>query len=218
VTVTTTRERIANAAFKLFASHGYDETSVDDIASEAKIGRSTFFRYYRSKESVIFPDHDALLAAVEDRLQASTERSAIRAVSDAVRLVLFHYVGEGERARQRYSLTSSVTALRERELVSGARYQRLFRRYISGWASSSDQSDLRAEMMAAAVIAAHNRVLRRWLRGECEDPQVEIDEALDTVIRTFMSDDEPAAIVILSSGAPLNLLAESVKRLIEESK
>ena len=44
------------------------------------------FRQYGSKESAIFPDHDALLRAVEERLAASSERSAIRAVSDAVRL------------------------------------------------------------------------------------------------------------------------------------
>jgi len=74
-------------------------------------------------------------------------------------------------ARQRYKPTSSVPALRESELVSGARYQRLFRRYIGQWGDKSEASELRSELMAAAVVAAHNRVLRRWLRAECVDPQ-----------------------------------------------
>jgi AcrR family transcriptional regulator len=178
-------EVIREAAFRLFAERGYDETSVDEIVRAAGVSRSTFFRAFGSKESVIFPDHDPLLAAVEARLRASAEGSAIGAVSDAVRLVLFHYVAEGDRARERYRLTSTVPALRERELASVARYQRLFRQYISEWDAPSEQGQLRAELMAAAVVAAHNRVLRRWLRYECLDPQVEIDAALEVVRHLF---------------------------------
>ncbi len=29
-----------------------------------------------------------------------------------------------------------------------------------------EEASLRAELVAAAVVAAHNHVLRRWLRGE----------------------------------------------------
>lgn len=190
-----TSEVIREAAFRLFAESGYDATSVDDIVEAAGVSRSTFFRTFGSKEAVIFPDHDRLLASVEARLGASTESSAIAAVSDAVRLVLFHYVAEGERARERYRLTSTVAALRERELVSGAKYQRLFRHYISEWndlagtpeAGQSTAGSLKAELMAASVVAAHNRVLRRWLRNECADPQVEIDAALALVQEVFES-------------------------------
>jgi len=206
------QESIVDAAFRLFADKGYDGTSVDDIAEAAGISRSSYFRSYGSKEAVIFPDHDALLATVEARLAASTERSAIRAVSDAVRLVLFHYIAEGERARQRYRLTTTVPALRERELVSGARYQRLFRQYISGWGDRSEPAELRAELMAAAVVAAHNRVLRRWLRGECEDPQVEIDQVLDSVHATF-APQESGAVVVLRSDAALTDIASALKHL-----
>lgn len=206
-------ESIVEAAFALFEDQGYDQTSVDEIAARAGVSRSSFFRQYGSKESVIFPDHDALLRAVEERLAASSERSAIGAVSDAVRLVLFHYVAEGDRARQRYRLTSTVTALRERELVSGARYQKLFRRYISEWGDDSEASELRAELMAASVVAAHNRVLRRWLRSECRDPQVEIDEALSTVHDVFAPAVEPRAVVVIRSESDLSVVADAIKRL-----
>jgi hypothetical protein len=36
--------------------------------------------------------------------------------------------------------------------------------------------------MAAAVVAAHNHVLRRWLRGESPDPLREVGEAMEQVI------------------------------------
>lgn len=197
--MTETSEVIREAAFRLFGERGYDATSVEEIVAAAGVSRSTFFRMFGSKEAVIFPDHDRLLASVEARLRASTQTSAIAAVSDAVRLVLFHYVAEGDRARERYRLTSSVPALRERELLSGARYQSLFRQHISTWDGTTEAGQLHAELMAAAVVAAHNRVLRRWLRRECDDPQIEIDAALDAVRTMFdprQAGSEPIVIVV----------------------
>src|ERR1700727_464939 len=163
----TASDRLAQAAFDLFNERGYEQTTVDDIAERAGLGRATFFRHYRSKEDVIFPHHDRLLAPGRDRLRASATASALPAVADAVRLVLLHYLDEGDLARRRYALTSTVSVLRDREIVSVARYQRLFREFIAEWMAGQGESDaLQAELMAAAVAAAHNHVLRRWLRGD----------------------------------------------------
>jgi AcrR family transcriptional regulator len=219
MTAQPARAAIQDAAFRLFDETGYHATSVEDIAAAAGVSRSTFFRLFGSKEAVIFPDHKALLAAVSARLNASTAASAIDAVSDAVRLVLFHYVSEGDRARTRYRLTSSVEALRERELVSGALYLRLFRQYIVRLSDGSPDDEMRAELMAAGVVAAHNRVLRRWLRGQCTDPQVEIDEALATVRQVFQGTSAPdPAIVVVKPDADMRLLAASLQRLSEKQR
>lgn len=211
------REVIAEAAFRLFAEQGYDATSVEAIAAAAGVSRSTFFRSYGSKEAVIFPDHDDLLGRVEDRLRSSHEDSALAAVTDAVKVVLFHYVAEGDRARDRYRLTSTVATLRERELVSGSRYQRLFRRYLSRWGDGSEASELHAEVTAAAVVAAHNRVLRRWLRRECEDPEREITRALAAVHQAFDQDiveGGAAALVVLPAGVPLGAVESAIRRTV----
>jgi AcrR family transcriptional regulator len=181
------RDRLADAAFELFEERGYEATTVEEIAERAGVGRTTFFRHYRSKEDVIFPDHEALLQSIRDRLAASTNRTAIVAVSEAVRLVLLHYLSEGDRARVRYTLTSSAPALRDREIATVARYQKLFRDFIADWMGPVPSSALRAELMAAAVVAAHNHVLRRWLRAECTDPVGELDIALSQVVDLFVA-------------------------------
>ncbi len=185
VTNTAARERLVDAAFELFDEHGYEQTTVDDIAKRANVSRTTFFRQYRSKEDVIFPDHDALLEAIANRLASSTESTALVAVAEAVRLVLVRYVEEGDRARRRYALTSRVAPLRDREIASVARYQRLFREFIAAWMTPLPDAELRAELMAAAVVSAHNHVLRRWLRGECAEPLSEVSTAMDAVIALF---------------------------------
>jgi AcrR family transcriptional regulator len=184
------RDRLAQAAFALFDEHGYEQTTVDDITERAGLGRTTFFRHYRSKEDVIFPDHDRLLEQIRERLQASSHHTAVAAVSDTIRLVLLHYLDEGDLARRRYTLTSTVPALRDREIATVARYQRLFREFIADWmGAAAEPSLLRAELMAASVVAAHNHVLRRWLRAESADPVAELDAAMDQVIGLFTTPD-----------------------------
>ena len=217
------RDRLAEAAFALFDERGYEQTTVDDITERAGLGRTTFFRHYRSKEDVIFPDHDRLLKQIRDRLATSNYSTALAAVSDAVRLVLLHYLDEGDLARRRYALTSTVAALRDREIASVARYQRLFREFISDWMGDpAEPASLRAELMAAAVVAAHNHVLRRWLRAESPEPVREIDEAMRQVIDLFAAPTPPdraaghgTTVVALRTGQDLDALLPSLRRLIE---
>lgn len=208
----STPDTIADVAFALFASQGYAATSVDDIAAAAGVSRSTFFRTYGSKEAVVFPDHDELLRRVEERLHATSADSALPAVVEAVKVVLAHYMAEGDRARERYRLVSSVPALRERELIGSARYQQLFRQFLSEWGDGSAPSELRAELMAAAVVAAHNRVLRRWLRGEAAHPEREIVDALDVVLNVFEEKRAPTgAVVVVAEGTPVQDIESAVR-------
>ncbi|QYX82609.1 TetR/AcrR family transcriptional regulator [Streptomyces akebiae] len=216
------RMRLADAAFALFDECGYEQTTVDDIAERAGVGRTTFFRHYRSKEGVIFPDHDRLLELIRDRLATSSHSTALVAVSDAVRLVLLHYIDEGDLARRRYALTSKVTALRDREIASVARYQRLFREFIADWMGDPTESaSLRAELMAAAVVAAHNHVLRRWLRGESPDPVREIDEAMREVLALFPAPGASpevgggTTVVAFRTGQHIDALLPELRRLVE---
>ncbi|MGW0575364.1 TetR/AcrR family transcriptional regulator [Streptomyces sp. NPDC002920] len=217
------RTRLADAAFALFDERGYEQTTIDDIAERAGVGRTTFFRNYGSKEAVIFPDHDRLLDLIRDRLASSNHSTALVAVSDAVRLVLLQYISEGDLARRRYALTSKVATLRDREIASVARYQRLFREFISDWMGDTAASaSLRAELMAAAVVAAHNHVLRRWLRGEAADPVEEVDEAMREVLALFPArrhrsgaDDDGTTVVVLKSGQDIEALLPRLRRLVE---
>lgn len=181
------RDRLQRAAFDLFDEQGYDGTTVDAIAERAGVGRTTFFRAFRSKEDVIFPHHDDLLEQVRARLDAASQRHSLLAVSEASRLVLRHYLEEGELAVRRYRLTRSVPSLREREIAGMQQYQRAFREYIRTWMGD----ELRAELMAGSVITAHNAVLRRWLRGGLDDPEAHFDAAMAQVLDLFA--ERPAA-------------------------
>jgi AcrR family transcriptional regulator len=49
-----TRDALRRAAFRLFRERGFDAATVDEIAAEAGVSRTTFFRHYPTKEAVVF--------------------------------------------------------------------------------------------------------------------------------------------------------------------
>jgi AcrR family transcriptional regulator len=213
------KERLIEAAFALFDERGYEATTVDEITERAGVGRSTFFRAFRSKEEVIFPDHEALLEAIRSRLAGSTQQTAPVAVREAARLVLLHYLGEGELALARYQLTRSVPALRDREIAGTLQYQRVFREYIHAWLGGHEDTALRAELAAAAVVTTHNYVLRRWLRGLSGSPEAEFDTAMTATLELF-AEPPPApgagAIVAFRTTKGLDAVLPALRDILGE--
>ena len=47
------RERIKKAALEIFSSRGYANTTVQQIAELAKVGKGTFYTYFETKEDVL---------------------------------------------------------------------------------------------------------------------------------------------------------------------
>ncbi|MEO6628043.1 MAG: helix-turn-helix domain-containing protein, partial [Aquihabitans sp.] len=51
-----TRQRIVDVALALFLQHGYEATTTDEIAEQADVSPRTFFRYFATKEALLFHD------------------------------------------------------------------------------------------------------------------------------------------------------------------
>ncbi len=86
-----------------------------------------------------------------------------------------------------------MPALRARETASVQEYSRIFRRFLAGRfaaepAGSGVVGALRADVVAGAVVAAHNQVLREWLHGGAAgDPMPALEAAFDWLVATFES-------------------------------
>jgi AcrR family transcriptional regulator len=210
------KDRLVAAAFELFEERGFEGTTVDDIAQRAGVGRTTFFRTYRSKEDVIFPEHDVLLSRIGERLTAAVPEARTLAVVEAARIVLDHYLAEGDLARSRYELTRAVPALRAREVAGIQQYQRLFARFLRAWMAEEPDGDLRAELLSAAVVTAHNRVLRSWLRNETSTPETDFDHAMDVVLERFAPlAGAETAIVVLRTSAGMDAVLPRLRRALQ---
>src|SRR5690348_14060765 len=66
-----TRQKIADAALRLFLERGYDAVGIRDVAAEADVAVTTLFSHFASKEALVFEQDDdfreRLVRAVADR-------------------------------------------------------------------------------------------------------------------------------------------------------
>ncbi|MCX3060070.1 TetR family transcriptional regulator [Streptomyces beihaiensis] len=221
------REVLAEAAFQLFMERGFERTTVDDIVARAGVGRRSFFRYFPSKDDAVFPDHESCLADMTAFLDAADDtRDAVDVVLEAAGIVLRMYAANPEFSVQRYRLTRQVPGLRTYELSFVRRYERTFAGYLTRrWADAEDGA-LRAEVVAAAVVAAHNNGLRAWLRSGGEgDAEASVDHALGLVRRIWgeagpagaggTSDDE-VVVMVAPKGAPMWRVIQRVESALRE--
>ncbi|MEU6607298.1 TetR family transcriptional regulator [Streptomyces shenzhenensis] len=195
------RELLVSAAFELFTEHGYDSTTVDDIVRRAGVGRRSFFRYFPTKEEVVFPDHERALADMVAYLEdGARDPDPVARACGAARLVMRMYAENAEFSVKRYALTRKVPALKAHETSVVWRYERALADYLKGRFATLPDGDVRAYTVAASVVAAHNYGLRAWLRsGARGDAAAGIDRALDLVHRTWGGTGETLVVVTRSS-------------------
>ncbi len=176
------RTAVVAVALDLFDRNGFEATSVEQIATAAGSSRSTFFRQFGGKDDVVFADHAVLLDEVRDYL-ALPHENPWQAVCEAATLVFEHFAADPQLARRRYRVVRQVPALREREIVTVFRYERLFDEYLRRALPGLDPVD--AVAFAAVVTAVHNHVLRQLLRGTEAVPVERLRAALNEAMRRF---------------------------------
>lgn len=175
------RTGVVSAALELFAAQGFDATSVEQIAKAAGVSRSTFFRQFGGKEDVVFADHEVMLDELRAFLDQTHENPWL-AVCAATELVFSHFARDPELARRRYEIVRQVPELREREIVTVFRYERLFDEYLRQ--SLPGIAPIDAVGFSALVTAVHNHVLRQLLRGS-RVPVSTLRTAMDEVLRRY---------------------------------
>lgn len=176
------RNAVVEAALDLFDRNGFEATSVEQIAQVAGISRSTFFRQFGGKDDVVFADHEVLLAHLREQL-SHPHPHPWSAVCEASVQVFEHFAADPELARRRYRVVRTVPALREREIITVFRYERLFDDYLRRALPGLDPLD--AVGFSALVAAVHNHVLRHLLRDDDAVPVSRLRAALDDVMRRF---------------------------------
>ncbi|MFS2242789.1 MULTISPECIES: TetR family transcriptional regulator [unclassified Microbacterium] len=172
---------VVAAALELFSAQGFDQTSVEQIAKAAGVSRSTFFRQFGGKEDVVFIDHEALLDELRHFL-AEPHDDPWAAVCEASERVFTHFARDPELARRRYEIVREVPVLRDREIVTVFRYERLFDEHLRD--SLPGIAPIDAVGFSALITAVHNHVLRQLLRGS-RVPLSVLRDALDDVRRRY---------------------------------
>jgi len=169
-----TRTEIQRQALKLFRERGYEATTVSQIAEAAEVSESTFFRYFPTKEDVVFWDElDPLV--FEAFREQPPELGPIRALRESIRDVLAR-ASAAEKAdlRGRLELLLSVPPLRA-TLLDGLRGPtRLLAEAVSE-RSGRRPDDPAVRALAGAVMG----VGLSAMFAAAEDPEADIVSLTD---------------------------------------
>ncbi len=157
-------ERLRAAAFELYTQHGYEQTTVAEIAARAGLTERTFFRHYADKREVLFGGGERFKAAVAEGVEAAPETAGPLEAAIAGVEAAGTAFPELAFVRARHELILANPELLERELIklaslSGALAQALQRRGVAAPT---------AELAAETGLAVMRTALAAWVSDPAE--------------------------------------------------
>jgi len=181
----TTAAALSHVALHLFIERGFEQTTVDDIARAAGIGRRTLFRYFPSKMDLPWGDFDAELTRMRAFLDA-VEPDVALVDALVVAVVEFNRFPPEEVRfhRERMNLLLNVPALMAH---SSLRYA-AWRRVVSDFAASRlgvDAGAIEPTAIGWVFLGVSLAAYEQWLKVDDSDLVELLESAFQLVRETF---------------------------------
>lgn len=167
------RAQVAEMALDLFLEHGYEQTTIDDICAVAGISRSTFFRYFPSKEDVFASETstavDEIARALRQRPDDEAPWSALR---HAMGPLVEHYASQTERAHRLAALAKATPALATLHQEKQAKFHALIAPELARrlGADPGDPADPRPRALVASALGCLEAAVTAWIAGDGTQP------------------------------------------------
>ena len=175
------RAEISDTAIRLFLEHGFDNTSVEQIAAVVGISSRSFFRYFKTKEEVVLGNLAAagvrLQHALEDRPSEEEPWVALRSAFD----VMIDGLGDNaDESRRIPRMLVETPSLRARHLEKQLQWQELLVPNIEQRLPAPDHlPDARAHSLVAAALSCLDAAIAAWALSEAS---VSLGDILDESI------------------------------------
>ena len=158
------RAALVDAALELFATSGFDATTVEEIAARANVSPRTFFHHFPSKEDVLFDGYAERLQEVTRRFRASDARGSLwAAMSDVAAAVASAILEQPHRYLERAKLYESAPALRARMLRINEEWIDGMSHEIAHRLATDPRTDVRPRLAATLVNGANRAALDVWV-------------------------------------------------------
>jgi AcrR family transcriptional regulator len=175
-----TRDRLVEAAFSLFDERGYENVSTAEIAAQAEVSERTFFRYFPTKEEVIFPDTEEQRRHVDELVSNLPDTmSLVEGLREALRTLSHEFEQAKELQFARARLVASTPSLQTSVLLREQQWVQSFADAIAARLDLDPKADMRPELTAAVIVSAFRVVMSRWIQsGGRGDINQMLDQAL----------------------------------------
>lgn len=166
-----THRAIEQAALELFETHGFDGTTIDDIAAAAEIAPRTFFHYFPSKEDVVVTDYALRLDAIVGLLRDGPgEQSPWQTLRAAFLEVAADYEPERHQLLRRFRIISTTPSVNARSLQLQAEWEGAVAVAVSKWLEVDVSQNIEPRLLAGAALAAMRASLAHWLAAGGHSP------------------------------------------------
>jgi len=161
-----TRRALADAALRLFTERGFDETTLEELADEAEVSKSTFFRTFPAKEAAAIEAEAELWSAYLTAL-AGRELSG-PVLSELHRTLAAAAAGLDPGWDRRFLATRRLIAAEPALLRYIEHYRAQIKEQVAACLASKlrlEPEDLRLHVLAELATVAFSLSGRRWVRG-----------------------------------------------------
>lgn len=153
----STRRALEDAALRRFAAHGYDETSVEQVAADAGVSTRTFFRYFATKDEVLDMGRGERQAQLRARIRelAASDLPDLDVVRGALTDLARGFESDRERVQLRQRAAATSPVLRGRLYDTFASWESVVARELGG--------DPTARTLAAVGFAVFRSSTAIWV-------------------------------------------------------
>jgi AcrR family transcriptional regulator len=158
-----TERELSEAAVRLVLERGFDHVTADDIAAAAEVSKTTFYRYFDSKEDACLGKSAEMQERLRDALDA---RPIDEPTLVAVRRAIMHFVSQYEHNRdevlRKGTLIRQTPSLAARNLEHQAAMETVLSDFVATRLDGSSDGALRARIVAAVVMATLRATIDYW--------------------------------------------------------
>src|SRR5580658_2678803 len=162
-----TRRALADAALRLFTENGFDATTLEEVADQAEVSKSTFFRFFPAKEAAAIEAEAELWSAYLDALGG---RELSGEVLETLHQTLTVAIATLEASwDERFLATRRLVADEPALLGYLDHYRAGVKTELIGLLARKlrlDGEDLRLFVLAELTISAFSLAGRRWVRDK----------------------------------------------------
>ena len=189
-----TRRALADAALRLFTEKGFDATTLEELAEEAEVSRSTFFRFFPAKEA----------AAIEAEAELWTAHLAALAGRDLTGPVLseLHHTlaaaatGLDPGWDERFVATRRLIAAEPALLRYVEHYRAGIKSQVVACLAGKlrlDPEDLRLHILAELATTAFSLSGRHWVRHGGHGGRKALIQGFDRAVKAIPASLDLAA-------------------------
>jgi TetR/AcrR family transcriptional regulator, regulator of mycofactocin system len=176
----TSRRELEHIALELFREHGFENTTVEQIAEQAGVSKRTFFRYFESKSAVLWSEFDQEVATLHRLLsEASPGLSMVDAIRSAVITANHYSKADVDELRARMHVISTVPALSASASVHYDRWAGALAQFAARrMGQPATAGDLIPQAIGFSALGACRAAFDQWVARQDDDLLPYLDQAL----------------------------------------